>query len=355
MKALENTVKREMGKSPLRGFTLLEMLVVIGIIAILVTVMVPIVRGAREKAKDAAVKEYCSAIEQALASFALAHDGNYPGVALDVMAPYPIHALGDPALYQGNETPPGSVVTGVIGGTGSAIPSTSSVYQLLKQVKDTPLAGNLNTPRYFDSLIARGAIDEFPRNPFKKSTGQEVSNRMINIFRFDGFQPPNPLTIPQDLANINPYLLVNPLADLSVQPAPGAVPEAVGSVFAGRIRLYDSAPGDARNEWNFYFDPDRYFAPGDFAYVPILSLTNAPPIDNPQTLENDRYTWGTLVTGYMLFGYGWQGNKTSQYEKEKEEFGRTGLPGFGAQGVDTPYEQAVYALFNGAVYFSKRP
>ncbi len=340
------------------GFTLLEMLVVIGIIAILVTVMVPVVRGVREKAKDSAVKQYGSSIEQALANFAASHDGNYPGVAIDVMAPFPNHGLGDPQLYSGTNPPTNGVSPGVLGGTGSAIPSSTNVYQLLKQVKDTPLdSSTTGTNRYFDALVATGAIDEFPRNPFK-SSGQDIANKMINIFRFD------PIAVPflGDFSQINPYLLLNPNSDLgTLPPPPGLIPEPVNSVYAGRVRLYESDP--LRDDFNTYFKQELLFATGDFAYVPILSLSAFPSVDNPQTLENDSYRWGTLVSGYLLFGYGWQGNKANQFEEEKAEFGRTGLPGFGdatggppyAPACDTPYERAVYALFNGAVYYSRKP
>src|SRR5438132_11089496 len=84
-----------------RGFTLIEMLVVIGSIGILIAALVPAVRGAQTKAKEAAVKTQCASMETSLAAYAQNHGGNYPGVALDIMSPYADHALGDPALYTG--------------------------------------------------------------------------------------------------------------------------------------------------------------------------------------------------------------------------------------------------------------
>ena len=320
------------------GFTLLELLVVLGIIAILITVLVPTVRGVREKAKETAVKQYCAALEESLANFASAHDGAYPGTAIDVMAPYPSHGLGDVALYSVGaigQPIPGRMYPGVLGGTGTTNPGTESVYQKLKNVKDTPLnSSTTGTIRYFDSLIASNAIDEYPKNPFK-SSGQGVANQMINIFRFEVIMPPA-----SDLSNVNPYLLVhqNSSVNAPIQPDP---------IYTDYVRLVD--------DFDTYFGTDLLFASGDFAYVPILSTSVFPAVDNPQTLQNDAYRWGTLVSGYMLFGYGWTGSKVDLYEAERKEFSQTGLVGFGGAGVDTPYEEAVLALFNGAIYFSKKP
>ena len=323
------------------GFTLVEMLVVIGIIAILVTILVPVVRGVREKAKEAAVQEYCTSLESALASYAASHDGNYPGVALDVMAPVPSMGLGNPDFYSASWPPPNGLAAGVLGGKGTMDGGTLSVQEYLKEVKDTPLAGKLDTPRYFDSLIITDSIQHYPRNPFRVA-GQPAGNEMINIYRFEF-----PITAGPD--TIVPYLLATPGAGLPISLR-----------FPGRVEIRDgSAPYDA---YDTDFRQDMCFAEGDFAYVPILTLSAFPLVDNPQTLEDDSFRWGTQVTGYLLFGYGWHENKTQRFEKEKEEFGRRGLPGFGndtggpaaAPAIDTPYEAAAYALFNGAVFYTRR-
>jgi prepilin-type N-terminal cleavage/methylation domain-containing protein len=331
------------------GFTLVEMLVVVGIIAILVTIMVPMVKGARTKALEAVVQANCASIEAALSTYAAANGGNYPGVALDVMAPYPDFALGDPALYAANTPPPGGFTYGVLGGTGSFNPSTLPVRQQLKQVKDVVLdSSNMDTARWFDSLIAADALSEYPQNPFKKS-GLAAANRIINIFCFEAVWP----NAANDLTNIRPYILANTATNNS-----GTTPDPI---FGERVRI------TINYDYFFGYDPnnqgDIHSAAGDFAYVPILSMSAAPFADNPMTPENDLYRWGTNVSGYMLFGFGHPSNRVNRYQDEKGEFGRTGLRGFGADtggptaapACDTPYEQAVYALFNTATYYSRTP
>ena len=104
---------------------------------------------------------------------------------------------------------------------------------------------------------------------------------------------------------------------------------------------------------NFGNDEGDFFAPGDFAYVPILSSSVYPFGDSAPTLENESFKWGTAVTGYYLFGFGHQSSKTRQFEDEAREFVATGIPGYGAPGVDTTYEYVTLQCFEGAVYFSK--
>jgi prepilin-type N-terminal cleavage/methylation domain-containing protein len=55
------------------GFTLVEMLVVIGIIGILIVALVPVVKGAQVRGKEAAIKAQCANIEAALATLSLIH------------------------------------------------------------------------------------------------------------------------------------------------------------------------------------------------------------------------------------------------------------------------------------------
>lgn len=330
-----------MGKGTRTGFTLVEMLVVIGIISILVTIMVPIIGNVREKAKEGVVKMQCGAIEQALSSYAASHDGNYPGVAIDVMAPYPDHALGDPLLYAGQYPPVGGFANGVIGGKGANIPSAESALQLLKQVRDTVLeSGTMDTERWFDSLIVSDALSEYQPNPFRKS-GLAADNRMMNVFCFEATMPGGP----SDLSPFRAFILANPAEDDT-----GTMPDLL---YPGRVRI--------TNNWDDLFGNDLndagnvHNAAGDFAYVPILSMSSNAFMDNPMTPDDDRFRWGTNVSGYLLFGFGHPTTKTNLFQEEKDAFRATGLDGFGGAGCDTFYEQAALALFDSAVYFSRKP
>ena len=54
---------------------------------------------------QAAYRYIDASITAALATYAQTHEGHYPGVALDVMAPFNDHALGDPAAAGGPAGP----------------------------------------------------------------------------------------------------------------------------------------------------------------------------------------------------------------------------------------------------------
>ncbi len=61
-----------------QGFTLIELLVVVAIIGIIATIAIPNLVGSKDKAKEAEVKAGIHAIQTALESYAVDHDGNYP-------------------------------------------------------------------------------------------------------------------------------------------------------------------------------------------------------------------------------------------------------------------------------------
>jgi len=351
------------------GFTLVEMLVVIGIIGILIVALVPVVKHAQVRAKETAVKAQCASIESGLATFAQNHGGNYPGVALDVMSSFADHALGDPDFYTdggtGSLAPPSQMmVNGVIGGFGHYNGSTLNVFEQIKTAKDTvPAAWPADTARYFDSLLVADAVQEYPPNPFI-STGAGERARMRNIFTFTfdiggGFDPMNNFTAGGGSGYAYQpaiYTLRGGTANLSTfNQDPNDTQRGLFYQQPMGIPLSNNwNPATFSAECEFGTGEFDFFSPGDFAYVPVMSASSYAFGDSAATVENEVWKWGTTVSGYLLFGYGHQSHKANEFEDEQREFVNSGLPGYGGVGIDTLYESYVLQLFEGAVYFSKK-
>jgi prepilin-type N-terminal cleavage/methylation domain-containing protein len=350
----------------LKGFTLIEMLVVIGIIGILIAALVPVVKGVQVRAKEAAIKTNCANIETGLANYAQNHGGNYPGVAIDLMAPFSDHALGDPAFFTGGgvDNPAGSVFMGIIGAQGHRNNNAASVFEQMKTIKDTALPGGAsNRERWFDSLILSDALQEYPLNQFGASitsAGASSRARMKNIFYFrcdigGGFDPSSS-TNGWGSGLYNCALWVNKGGDgvgVTVTNDTFDTTEVHIRHLPLGVPLGNFSPDGFSQTCKFGTDEGDYFAAGDFAYVPVLSSSATEFGDSTMSLEDERYKWGTAVTGYMLFGYGAKTHKTREFEDEQREFVSTGLPGCGGVGVDTVYENYILQCFEGAIYFSK--
>jgi prepilin-type N-terminal cleavage/methylation domain-containing protein len=71
-----------------RGFTLLELMIVIAIIAVLTSIVVPSAPRMIKKARDAKVKEQVSALRTALSVYFGANTGTYPNSLEDLVPDY---------------------------------------------------------------------------------------------------------------------------------------------------------------------------------------------------------------------------------------------------------------------------
>jgi len=256
----------------------------------------------------------------------------------------------------------GEMVNGILGGFGHYNASSASMFQQLKAAKDTPLAGNEDYARYFDVLMAADALQEYPANPFVTSAGggagvnQGERAKMRNIFWFQlnlngGF---NPNAVGNGFDG-GPYSV-----GLYTNATGSGGPYTTDSVFDPTrgwleqvVTVSPFTPQGFSDSCLFGVDEGDYFAPGDFAYVPVLTTSAYSFGDAAPTLESETYKWGTAVTGYMLFGYGHQDHEASEFEDEQRDFVATGLPGYGAPGIDTLYENVVLQCFEGAIYFNK--
>jgi prepilin-type N-terminal cleavage/methylation domain-containing protein len=353
-----------------RGFTLVELLIVIGIIAMIIIMITPALQKSVVRAKDQAVKSNCAAIEAGLATFAQRNGGTYPGLAVDVMAPFgdTTQILGDPALTVDNAPQYADMgFYGVLGDFGHRnYNSTQSVGQQLDVARATVLsASNMDYPRIFDTLVATDSLQEYPANPFSGSTISRAG-RMRNIY--GTLTNVTNLTDTHDPAQMNDLAIDFPWLMTTNQ---GAAAGGFANVYfyqysagelawdLGQLPLtlpIDPATFDPQafsEACAFGVDEGDYFAEGNFAYVPLLSTSVFPMADDVSTLRNEKFQWGSRVTSYLIFGYGSREGRSNNFPDEQAGYVKVGLPGYGSAGIDTRAEEVVLQLFEGAVYFNK--
>ena len=163
-----------------KGFTLVELLVVMGIILILVSIGIPAVNIARNKAKDMQVKSGCNQIQTALEQYAVTHGGNYPGAnwVQDTAGNFEVGpgVIGALPTYE-NATTPRKDFT---------VPRDDSQSRGLSGLNGEPVyfADGSPNPNQLDALVLEGYITEYPPNPFLATSGG-IKSQMSNLFLFN--------------------------------------------------------------------------------------------------------------------------------------------------------------------------
>jgi type IV pilus assembly protein PilA len=94
MSRVRNTHRRPCHKSADGGFTLVELLVVILIVAVLAAIAIPIFVNQREKAWRAQMQSALRDASTSLESWATENDGSYSGTSLEELEPGGAHDQG---------------------------------------------------------------------------------------------------------------------------------------------------------------------------------------------------------------------------------------------------------------------
>lgn len=170
-----------------RGFTLVELLVVMGIILILVSIAIPAVNVARIKAKNTEVKAGCHQIQVALETYATTHGGGYPGAqwVQDSAGTYWVGpgVIGALPTYDGAGNPRKDFYVPKVDSDARG-PWMEIPY----------FADGTPNVHVLDALVVEGFLDAYPPNPFLRATAGTKS-QMGNLFLFNpilGDTPPVP-------------------------------------------------------------------------------------------------------------------------------------------------------------------
>jgi prepilin-type N-terminal cleavage/methylation domain-containing protein len=286
-------------RSGRRGFTLVELLIVMSIILILVAAAIPAVNTARSKAKDTECKAGCNTIQKSLEQYAVDHSGFYPG-----------------AQWLQDTTGAYHVGPGVIGATCTFFSGEPlQDFSVPKDQADSRmpyLADGTPNPDVLDALVTNSYIDDYPSNPFIRTTGAARA-QMTNLFLFRpviGGSPPDPA---------DPTTL-------------------------SWDKLLDST--DPEQTVRHHYD-DRMR--GHFSYIPLnpANLTGANFIADWNTLPPAELAeYYRRCRGYMLVGWGHNRIDDTQAKGISEKFWSTSSGGFDfdksldVDGIEQIFSQA---------------
>lgn len=141
---------RKSGKSQVGAFTLVELLVVIGIITILISITVPVVSHVRKAANGAATAAQIQAIRGAIEAYFQTFTA-YPGPLADADI-YGLSPNQLPSGINGNVTMAENLVLGLMGGL-EILPNGSVNYNPLSRIGSGPMNLNPRNPKTYPPFL----------------------------------------------------------------------------------------------------------------------------------------------------------------------------------------------------------
>ncbi len=328
-----------------KGFTLVELMVVITIIGILVTLAVANVGPINQRAKETQVMAGARNIVQALETFASNNGGNYPGVALprsddDGISPF-LDQDGDIDLY---------TMRGIIG--GGYVAHDPAVTNFLDgfyfDPQPPPPLGEEQIP---DRLRNSQAIELYPINPFHRNVAG-LTNQGIPMLNIFGIEFQGPIVDQAYLENNLGFHLSYPRYFDPAAPGEYNFPDQFS--YSGVADFDFWYLGDYRGTvWgaNYEADPTnpdyhvtegelmKYFPEGDFAYIPLDPVQTDPA--NEQFMRYCKNYWLVVYGSKRTF-------LKNKYEDVNPQFP---YPlGDGNPNFSNTFELTVKSALTGAMY-----